>query len=284
VATTVISTQIITTDAQGSSIIIVSSSTTTSLGPVNTSRPSGGSHVGAIVGGTVGGVAGLALLFIIAWLLARRRKRNNFNGDFDPDSVVGPLGRGKRQSLDGPTGAEVTPFVMNNQQPTLPLMGELSAGVPGASVAGAAAGAAAGTAHSYSSPSESAYPQSEASYLPNPYPASSDRSDYPLAQGRQDYLAGVAGHPSSSPTQATTSIYSQFSQPRSAKEREAYQQRYGMTGGSGQRPLMLANSSDEERPVIVHQDGGRINENEEEEQAQKEIPPTYDSLPDNERH
>jgi len=277
------------TNSQGETSTILSSSTSTSLAAVNTGSSGGNSsgsssHVGAIVGGAVGGVVGLALLLLGAWFLAKRRRRNEFDGDFDPDSVAGPVGRGGRQSLDGPSGAEVTPFVMNNQSrgPTLPQMGEHDAGVPAALVAGGA-GYGASTAHSYSNPSEGGYPQSEGSLLPNPYPASSDRSDYTQGQGRQDYLAGVPEHTSGSPTQATTSIYSQFSQPRSAKEREAYQQRFGLAGGSGPRPLMLANNSEEDAPVIVHQDGGRIPENDEEERAQKEIPPTYDSLPDNER-
>jgi len=247
------------------------------------------SHVGAIAGGVVGGVVGLALLLIAAWLVSKRRKRNDFDGDFDPDSIAGPVRRGGRQSLvaDGPTGAEVTPYVMQNEPrgSALPQMGEQGSIVPGALVAGAAGfGTASQHAHSYSNPSDGGYPQSDGSYLPNPYPPSSDRSDYASGQGRQDYLMG---NTPGSPTQASTSVYSQFSQPRTAKEREAYTQRFGTAGGSGQRPLVLATNSEEDSSsVIVHRDGGRVpvhNDNNEEE-VEKEIPPTYDSLPEVERH
>jgi len=236
------------------------------------------------VGGTVGGVAAFIALLLAAWLIARRRRRNDFDGDFDPDRVAGPTRHGGRQSLvpDGPDGGEVTPYVMANQNrsPALPQMGEHDAGVPAALIAGGAAyGATAHQRASLSNPSEAGYPQSESSYLPNPYPASSDISDSAYGQGRQDQPR--------SPTLGTTSVYSQFSQPRSAKEREAYAQRHGVAGGSTQRPLMLATSSEEdtESQVIVHQDGGRIPENDRnEEQVEKEIPPTYDSLPQEERH
>jgi len=287
-ATTIISTQFVTTNSQGSPTTIFSTSTSTGLAPVapvTTHKSSSNTHVGAIAGGVVGGVAGLAIILLAAWFISKRRKRDNFDGDFDPDSIAGPVRRGGRQSLvpEGPSGAEVTPFVMQNEPrgPVLPQMGEYGSGIPAALVAG---GAAPHPAQSYSSPSDGGYPQSEGSYLPNPYPPSSDRSDYASGQGRQDYLVG---NPPGSPTQATTSVYSQFSQPRSAKEREAYTQRFGAAGGSGQRPLMLATSSEEESSsVIVHQDGGRVpvNNDNNDDEVEREIPPTYDSLPEVERH
>lgn len=152
---------------------------------------------------------------------------------------------------DGPDGAEVTPYVMHNtgRGPTLPQMEEHIADVPSSLIAGGAAyGGGPRQRHSFSTPSESGYQHTEGSSLPNPYPPSSDRSDYGYGQGLQE--------PPRSPTQATTSVYSQSSQPRSAKEREAYVQRFGATSSSGQRPLMLATSEEEDTdssPVIVHQ-------------------------------
>jgi len=243
---------------------------------------SGSSHVGAIAGGIVGGVCGLILLLLIAWFIARRRKHSEFDGDFDPGSTVGPVGRGGRQSLvpEGPNGAEVTPYVFQDRPrgPTLPQMGEYVPGSPVGIASGAALGAGVTRAQT-SNPSENGYTQSESSYLPNPYPASSDRSDYAFGQGRQD----VADHMPRSPTQATSSVYSQPSQPRTAKEREAYIQRFGASA-SGQRPLMLASGSEEESSVIVHQDMGRVPAAENAEgETEREIPPTYDSLVEDRR-
>lgn len=283
--TTVVSTQFVTTtNAQGMSTTIKSTSTSTGLaGGHHTSTSS--SHVAAIAGGTVGGVCGLVILLALAWFLARRRHRDDFNGDFDPDSVAVGHASGGRQSLipDGPNGAEVTPFVMREQgrHPTLPQIGDHDAEIPAALMAGGAARYATSgqDRQSYTSPSDGGYPQTESSYTPNPYATSSGRSE--SAYGGP---GGMAGVPPRSPTQGTTSVYSQFSQPRSAKEREAYAQRHGAVGGSGQRPLVLATSSEEdESPVVVHQDGGRVPDQHEERTAEREIPPTYDSLPVNER-
>lgn len=201
----------------------------------------------------VGGVVGLVALLFIAWFIARRRRRNDFDGDFDPSNVAGPDRRGGRQSLvpDGPDGAEVTPYVMHNtgRGPTLPQMEEHSVDVPSSLIAGGVAyEGGPRQRQSFSTPSEGGYQHTESSYLPNPYPPSSDRSDNGYGQGLQE--------PPRSPTQATTSVYSQSSQPRSAKEREAHIQRFGAASGSGQRPLILVTSSEEDTdstPVIVHQ-------------------------------
>jgi len=60
--------------------------------------------------------------------------------------------------------------------------------------------------------------------------------------------------------------------PRSAKEREAMANRYGIAnpnqpqgeaGGSGRM------DRDDDEPVVVHQDAGRV---------RQEIPPAYDSI------
>ena len=51
------------------------------------------SHTGAIVGGVVGGILGLLALAVLGWWLTKRwrkqRDMEEFDGDFDPDRVVG---------------------------------------------------------------------------------------------------------------------------------------------------------------------------------------------------
>lgn len=85
------------------------------------------------------------------------------------------------------------------------------------------------------------------------------------------------------------STASSQSQPLSAKEREAMTQRYGRSGALG-----LASQTEEPGPsgdarptsagsesVVVHSDGGRVNQ--EEHEQPREIPPAYDSIPADER-
>lgn len=58
---------------------------------ISTSTPRVGaakSNTGAIAGGVVGGVIGLALIALIAFLLYRRKKKNDFDGNFDPSRNV----------------------------------------------------------------------------------------------------------------------------------------------------------------------------------------------------
>jgi len=275
-----------TTNAQGQTVIqtIQSTSTTASSNPASVNHSSN-SHVAAIAGGAVGGAAALLLLLLLGWFIASRRRRSDFDGDFDPDNV-GSFRRG-RQSLvpEGPTGAEVTPYTLHNGPANgTPHMGEYNATGMGAA-AGLGAGVLAGTAMHHSrtpsnhrsASSQSEYPQTESSYMPNPY-----GSHY--GQNPHD-LSAVAPLPGS----ASERSHPSSSQPRSAKEREAYAQRFGTSGnpayasGSG-GALRLATGSpvddDASSNVVVHQDGGRIRP---EHQSPNEIPPTYDSLPPDER-
>jgi len=49
---------------------------------------SSNTNTGAIVGGVVGGVAGLLLLVLLAILCLRRRRRHEFDGNFDPANIT----------------------------------------------------------------------------------------------------------------------------------------------------------------------------------------------------
>ncbi|KAI0357333.1 hypothetical protein OH77DRAFT_1519277 [Trametes cingulata] len=98
------------------------------------SSSSSSSHTGAIVGGVVGGVAGAALLATLLFFLCRaRRRRDDFDGNFDPDRVTADArGGGTLPDIDL-AADEITPY---NYTPA-----GMNA-VPGAPVGGA--GPAAG--------------------------------------------------------------------------------------------------------------------------------------------
>ncbi|KAI0366653.1 hypothetical protein BV20DRAFT_636339 [Pilatotrama ljubarskyi] len=70
---------------------------------------SSSSHTGAIVGGVVGGVAGAAILATLLFFFCRaRRRRDDFDGNFDPDRVTGD-NRGTLPDID--LGADdITPY------------------------------------------------------------------------------------------------------------------------------------------------------------------------------
>lgn len=82
----------------------------------------GSSHTGAIVGGVVGGIVVLALLLIGGMWLYRRRKQDDFDGNFDPDRVVARDslrrgGRGEAPDLLAPgADAEAHPYTYGMQQ------------------------------------------------------------------------------------------------------------------------------------------------------------------------
>lgn len=218
----------------------------------------------------VGGIVALAALALLAWFLVKRRNKDEFDGDFDPARV----GRGGRGELDL-SGAEVTPFRTDNAAP--PQMAQsvggdsfTTAGLAGLGAGGAAVGAAAAGAHSQSSRSESEYPHTESSYNN-------------LGMVQQPRYDTPSIHP---PPTSTSHSGSAPSQPMSSKEREAYAQRYGNTdnpmfASGSARPLQLSSPADSEdatSQVLVHQDGGRIPQDE--PVVPQEIPPTYDSISD----
>jgi len=218
----------------------------------------------------VGGIVALAALALLAWFIAKRRNKDEFDGDFDPARVG--VSRGGRGELDL-SGAEVTPFRADPPGP--PQMAQsvggdsfTTAGLAGLGAGGAAVGAAAAGAHSQSSESE--YPHTESSYN-NLGMVQQSRRDTPSIH---------------QPPTSTSHSGSTPSQPMSSKEREAYAQRFGNTdnpmfASGSARPLQLSSPADSEdatSQVLVHQDGGRIPHDE--PAVPQEIPPTYDSISD----
>lgn len=165
---------------------------TATLSPSD-SKPTSTSHTGAVVGGVVGGIAGAAILAaLIFFLFRRRRQRDDFDGNFDPDRVVG-LGDNRGTLPDIDLAADnVTPYTyhaqgqgqgVGPQHPTGPgggapnmtqyggqvpafLAGGLAGGAAGATMAhggqgGGREGAASPpSAYSHSQPTQSNYAHS----------------------------------------------------------------------------------------------------------------------------
>lgn len=210
------------------------------------------SNTGAIAGGVVGGVVGLALLGVLVWFLLRRAKERRlekeFDGNFDPDRFARP-------SVGGGT---------------LPQMGpaeEEDDGVGGRLGASAVGG---GVVSPY------------ALYQPTSPPQHSAGSPPPMSQRSHDGTTSSSGYTPYDPYMgpqipfgaAATHGGASFQDPAhpgvvlGTKEREALRQRGHYN---------VANP-DEPHDVLVHQDGGRVDEEPSSSSGRDEIPPTYDSL------
>ncbi|OSX63149.1 hypothetical protein POSPLADRAFT_1055216 [Postia placenta MAD-698-R-SB12] len=103
-----------TTNAAGSAftstVISTEISTQTILPTANSDASSSKSHTSAIVGGVVGGVGGALLLAALVFLLFRRRRRDDFDGYFDPDRVGGG---GTLAHIDLAGADNVEPYTYN---------------------------------------------------------------------------------------------------------------------------------------------------------------------------
>ncbi|KAF9219830.1 hypothetical protein BS17DRAFT_882629 [Gyrodon lividus] len=289
------------TDAAGSTVFVTTTLATaipTSVPPTQTPTPaSSSSHTAAIVGGVVGGVVGIALLILFIFCIRRKSKKDDFDGDFDPDRVIGHStgGGGTLPQVD--LSDEVTPYLQQygDRGGSMRQYGE-SPYFPDAAAAGGAAAGAAMPGRA-TSPLTSPSRYSDATSYHHPTGASSAEG-YP--QGNQFvrpgggpipgayqqpvnmYGAGPADwhtpNPLTSPAPSTVASHTTTAtSSRSAKEREALA-RNGQ--GAGTR-TGLGLATQHEAPegsgeVVVHQDAGRAPSDE--QPAPREIPPAYESI------
>lgn len=235
------------------------------------------------------------MLAALVFLLFRRRRRFDFDGNFDPDRVGGG---GTLPHIDLAGADDVEPYTYNpagagaigpgSQGPSSSATGSdemrQHGNVPAflaGGIAGAGVGAAA-THRSMSPPTVSApshYSQSASQYAPS---SSEHYPDYSAYSG--GYAQPGAGYapdfrqPSPGPSLAMTGSSSGGGYGAAAgagvagmmlpssKEREA----------TGRRGLQVANHGD----VMQHEDGGRLDTTpEEEDPALNEVPPRYDQIP-----
>ncbi|KAI9443568.1 hypothetical protein H4582DRAFT_1925773 [Lactarius indigo] len=239
--------QVVTTTIQ--STIIVTPSAASSSGS--------SSNTGAIVGGIVGGIAGLVAILLIGLFCWRRnrRRRDDFDGNFDPDRVVRHTGH-----TDLAGGAEVTPY---SYEPGV------AGGTP------AHSGPSTGAPSSSGGGSMRQYRDSQALLAGSVYEAGAA-----TATSGSHYAPTSSDSASAYPSSITHSSQQhggmpvpQPYRPMSTKEREALRQR-------GEGGLGLASALEEDE-VIQHTDGGQISVPSVPVSPPHEVPPSYDSIPGN---
>ncbi|KAG9024394.1 hypothetical protein FRB95_011556 [Tulasnella sp. JGI-2019a] len=291
--------------------------TTVTQVPTMVPSTSGSSHsnVGPIVGGVVGGILGLAaILAVLFWWLRKRKDKAEIEGDiFDPDRNTtrrpGRMGRGdidlatdpemlahpytlptgagtaaaagaaagaglagregsgsppqQRYSQHGPAPGEI--FNYGNQpygESPYPSMRQSGAGP----MAGAGAAAILGRGLSTSS----SYPQSPGSDGSRPMSMHSDGTTHYTQQQAGSHVpmpsanAGVnfLGVPSGSAGSSSAAAAKRHEASSSSRLHLANQ---GEMAGSG--------------PVLQHADGGRVPAPAQDETPAHEIPPAYDTIP-----
>ncbi len=276
------------------------------------------SHTGAIVGGVVGGVGGALLILALIFFLLRRRKRDDFDGDFDPDRVTG----GRLPNMDLAGADEVTPYSyapggarvggtggvggsdMSQHHMDVPAF--LAGGIAGAGAVGArnrppqSSGPSAPSAYSQQS-------QSQAPPASQYGGSSSDNHTYPdyaayaaYAGYPHDAMSIPESPPGTNTTSPTSSHFPGGFHPSAvggAAPGEFRDFRHpspgpslpgtGSSSSAGAAGVLPSRKemesqrlrvSNDPGSVMQHQDGGRLDVTPEEE-PMHEIPPSYDSIP-----
>lgn len=289
------------------STLVVTTVVTPTVSASSGSSRSHSSSAGAIAGGVVGGIIGLGALFLLFWWCRRRSRKEDFDGDFDPDRVT----RGGRTGEFDLAG-DITPYPFGpGGQEMSQHGGELAA----AGLAGAAA-AAAGATGVHRSGTQGTQGRTEAS-APSAYsqsdPTPSQYADYAGYATSSQGHAGNGGTSATSPTSPERSSYSGALPPGALPPSNDYRHpspgpSLAMTngtgdnssssggGGNGGAGLLPSSKERETRggriggalhvvnepsPVVQHQDMGRVDVTpEDEDDAPAEIPPSYDSIRD----
>jgi hypothetical protein len=233
----------------------------------------------------IGGIVGLALIILLGWCIVSRRKKDEFDGDFDPEHISA-VRRGRQDLLPElpPGAAEVTPFRYEQQPGGFP---HAMAQVP-PNVYRTPPSPAPPTSPVYGVGALAAYPPQNRHSLS----LSANSFSSPRSESDDLSLPNPYGSVYDAPVTAMSSVSGQsqpiVSQPRSTKEREAFGHRSNMAYPSGsshngsQARLMLASPMDDDSSsqVYVHRDGGQYKGA---TTPGSEIPPTYDSISPTER-
>lgn len=258
----------------------------------------------------MGGIGGAILLAIAIWLFFRKRRKDDFDGDFDPDRVVGGRRVGGMDLVGGEAGA-VEPYNYAPPGAGGQQMSQTGSSAFGAGAAGLGAGMAAGARRP--PPSSAPGPGSGGASAPSAYsgghsaasqshyaPSTSDPGyDYNAYAAYSDPQSGsVSGHGNDSTSPRSSAFPGGFN-PGYVPE-GAYRDgpspgpslpgtgtgssSAGMTIPSSKemegRGLRVANApGGEGGGVVQHEDAGRVPVHGVEEEIEpSEIPPSYDSI------
>jgi hypothetical protein len=258
------------TDANGglfTQTVVSTNVISPSVAPGSAASSTSPSHTGAIAGGVAGGVVGLALIALLLWFCIRKRKRDDFDGDFDPDRVVA-ASPGRDPTLPR-LDMDVTPYAYDpynggdadnpSEPPGMPVynMAQRSDGSAGFLLAGAAVP----PSHRSQTPPFSDIQGNLTSTTGSHYPPSSSGHD-PL-----NMLAGDHRGASFGSSNLPGGILSSKEREAAVERRGLYVANDGYDRGRGSGP-----------DVIQHQDGGRIPLDRTHDVPQREIPPSYDSI------
>jgi len=298
-----VQTTVISTSANGQVFTTVfSTQSTLPPGATVTVTPSNDSvsstsHTGAIVGGAVGGGIALILLLILTVVLCRRSRQRRrsldaFDGNFDPDRVVTqkpPKGEPKGLRKQGPTLPNIAPTADDDDG----MGGRLAGAGVGAGVIApyplyhpttattttlppsmSAQHTGVSTSQGHGSIPPSAYPGAydttgapsvagSGSTTPYGLASSSERLPNPYSVGPQSTSSGGAG----------ASHGNRFSIANPDTDVGNFVGGF-VPGRSSGAEKSAAGPASQSRDVLVHQDGGRVDNAE----GPDEIPPTYDSL------
>lgn len=265
-----------TTDP-GGSIVFVTSTVPEVITTTVPSSSSGGSsnNTGVIVGAVVGGVAGIVVLTLILLCIRRRTRKDDFDGNFDPDRVIGHTDGGGGTLPNVDLADDVTPFPPNQsiaeqgsmrqygKSPYIPVpssfgpSGHASAESYSPGAVGVGSPIMDGQPRKYMQPSAGLPPPG--AYVP------------PINMYGTGPVDWHTPHPGVSPPPSTVS--NNTSSTRAAKEREAM----GRSGqGAGLRLETQQEVAEGSGDVVVHQDAGRAPI--EEHVPPREIPPAYESI------
>jgi len=243
-------------------VTLVYTTMATQTGTSGNATRTSSSNTGAIAGGAVGGAVGLALIVLLLWFCIRKRKKDDFDGDFDPDHIDASPGRDPTlPRLD----MDVTPYAYDpnqggavddpNGRPMYD-MAQRSDGSAGFLLAGAV--------RAQTPPFSDIHGNQ----------TSTTGSHYPPSSSGHGLLSPGLGDPRDSSSRSSSNPIGSLP---SAKEREA----------ADRRRLYVANEFDRSGSsgdVIQHQDGGRVQLDRIHDEPQREIPPSYDSIgPDHNR-